>query len=127
MRVLYTEVMTMPYVVLLGQVDMEEVFRRFKPVLVKTDKGIAKATDAFMDRGRRTILVDSLAIEGGVQTRFMMMLSLREDGLKLSLWPGLEVKMTDGVKTVLAETAKQLLEVFPDLEVGEADLGRYLD
>ncbi len=117
----------MPYVVLLGQVDMEEVFRRFRPVLVKTDKGIAKATDAFMDRGRRTILVDSIAIEGGVQTRFMMMLSLPEDGLKLSLWPGLEVKMTDGVKTVLAETAKQLLEVFPDLEVGETDLGRYLD
>ena len=117
----------MPHVELLGQVDMEEVFRRLKPVFVKTDRGILKATDAFMDRGRRNILVDSLAIEGGEQARFMMMLSLREEGLEVCLWPGLEVGVTDGVRTVLAETAKQLLDTFPELEVGETDLERYLD
>jgi hypothetical protein len=117
----------MPHVVLLGQVDMEEVFRRFKPVFVKTDRGILKATDAFIDRARRTMLVDSLAIEGGEQARFMMMLSLREDGLVVRLWPGLEVNRNEGVKRVLAETARQLLETFPDMEVGETNLERYLE
>ena len=35
--------------VLLGPVDMEEVFRRLKPVFVKTDRGILKATDTYLD------------------------------------------------------------------------------
>lgn len=117
----------MPHVVLLGQVDMDAVFRRFKPVFVKTDKGILKATDAFIDRGRRTILVDSLAIEGGEQARFMMEMSLREDGMVLRLWPGLDVSRSEGVKTVIAETAKQLMETFPDLELGETNLERYME
>ena len=53
----------MPHAVLTGDIDMDEVFRRLKPVFVKTDRGILKATDAYMDRAKRTIIVDSLAIE----------------------------------------------------------------
>ena len=117
----------MPRVVLLGQVEMEEVFRRFKPVFVKTERGIVKATDSYIDRGGRCMLVDSLAIEGGEQARFMMQISQREDGLLIGLWSGLEVESTAGVKIVLAETAKQMLKNFPDLVVGETDIQSYLD
>ncbi len=117
----------MPHVVLLGQVEMEEVFRRFKPVFVKTERGIVKATDSYIDRGGRCMLVDSLAIEGGEQARFMMEISQQEDGLLIGLWSGLEVESTGGVKIVLAETAKQILEAFPDLVVGETDIPSYLD
>jgi hypothetical protein len=116
----------MPHVVLTGQVEMEEVFRRLRPVFVKTERGILKATDAYIDRAGRNILVDSLSIEEGEQTRFMMMLSAREDGLVVRLFPGLEVQKTDGVKTVLAETTRQLMRAFPELEVGETNLGKYL-
>jgi hypothetical protein len=73
------------------------------------------------------MLVDSLAIEGGEQTRFMMEISQREDGLLIGLWSGLEVESTEGVRTVLGETAKQILETFPDLVVGETDIRSYLD
>ncbi len=117
----------MAHVELLGKVDMEEVFRRFKPVFVKTERGIVKATDSYIDRGGRCMLVDSLAIEGGEQARFMMEISQREDGLLIGLWSGLELESTEGVKTVLAETAKQILETFPDLVVGETDIQSYLD
>ncbi len=117
----------MPHVVLLGQVEMEEVFRRFKPVFVKTERGIVKATDSYIDRGGRCMLVDSLAIEGGEQTRFMMEISQQEDGLLIGLWSGLAVESTGGVKIVLAETAKQILETFPDLVLGETDIQSYLD
>jgi len=117
----------MPHVVLLGNLEMEEVFRRFKPVFAKTDRGIVKATDSYIDRGGRCMLVDSLAIEGGEQTRFMMEISQREDGLLVELWSGLEVKSSEGVKIVLAETSKQLLETFPELKVGETDLQSYMD
>ena len=108
----------MPHVVLVGTVDMEEVFRRLKPVFVKTDRGILKATDSYMDRGRRNIIVDSLAIEGGERERFLMLIGQREEGLV--------VERTEGVKRVLAETAIQLLATFPDLVVGETNLERHL-
>jgi hypothetical protein len=116
----------LPHVVLVGQVDMDEVFRRLRPVFVKTDRGILKATDAYMDRAKRTIIVDSLAIEGGEKDRFLMAIGLREHGLVIRLFEVPEVDRTEGVKRVLAETARQLLETFPDLEVGETNLGRYL-
>jgi len=106
---------------------MEEVFRRLKPVFVKTDRGILKATDAYMDRSRRNIIVDSLAIEGGERERFLMLIGHLEDGLVVRLFDVPLVDRTDGVKRVLAETAKQLLEAFPDLEVGETNLERYLE
>ena len=117
----------MPHVELDGPVDMEEVFRRLKPVFVKTDRGILKATDAYMDRGRRNIIVDSLAIEGGEKERFLMLICHRENGLLVKLFDVPEVDRTEGVKQVLAETAKQLLAAFPDLEVGETNLERYLE
>ncbi len=116
----------MPHVVLKGQVDMEELFRRLKPVFVKTERGILKATDSYMDRGGRNIIVDSLAIEGGERVRFLMAIGLREDGIVVRLFPVPEVEKTEGVKRVLAETARQLLQAFPDLEVGETNLERYL-
>jgi hypothetical protein len=122
-----TEVRSMPHVVLEGPVDMDEVFRRLRPVFVKSDRGILKATDAYMDRAKRTIIVDSLAIEGGEKDRFLMAIGLREDGLVIRLFEVPEVERTEGVKRVLAETAKQLLETFPDLELGETNLERYLD
>ena len=117
----------MPHVVLAGTVEMEEVFRRLRPVFVKTDRGILKATDAYMDRGKRNIIVDSLAIEGGEKERFLMRIGIREDGLVVELFDVPEVEGTEGVKRVLAETAKQLMKTFPDLSVGETDLERYLD
>jgi hypothetical protein len=113
--------------VLTGNVDMDEVFRRLKPVFVKTDRGILKATDAYMDRAKRTIIVDSLAIEGGEKDRFLMAIGLRDDGLVVRLFDVPDVERTEGVKRVLAETAKQLLGTFPDLEQGETNLERYLE
>ena len=115
-----------PHVMLVGMVDMEEVFRRLRPVFVKSERGIFKATDSYIDRGRRNILIDALSIEAGEQTRFLVMVSQHEDGLDVRLWPGLEVEKSDGVKRVLAETAKQLMENFPGLVVGETNLKRFL-
>ena len=115
-----------PHVMLVGMVDMEEVFHRLKPVFVKSERGILKATDSYIDRGRRNILIDALSIEAGEQTRFLVMVSQHEDGLDVRLWPGLEVEKSDGVKRVLAETAKQLMENFPGLVVGETNLKRFL-
>ena len=107
-------------------VDMEEVFRRLRPIFVKSERGILKATDSYIDRGRRNIIVDSLDIEGGERERFLMLIGQREEGLVVRLFDVPEVERTEGVKRVLAETAIQLLATFPDLVVGETNLERHL-
>ena len=117
---------SIPHVVLVGPVDMEEVFRRLRPVFVKTDRGILKSTEAYMDRARRSIIVDSLSIEGGEKVRFLMNIALRDNGLVVQLFDVPKVERTEGVKRVLAETAKQLLLSFDELEVGETNLQKYL-
>ena len=116
----------MPHAVLKGSVELEEVFRRLKPVFVKTERGILKATDAYIDRAKRSVIVDSIAIEEGESVRFLMLLSQREDGLVVRLFPVPDVEKTEGVKRVLAETARQLMRTFPDLELGETNLDKYL-
>lgn len=105
---------------------MQEVFRRLKPVFIKTERGILKATDAYIDRGGRAILVDSLVIEGGEKWRFLMLIGQREDGLVVRLFEVPEVEKTEGVQRVLAEMARQLLGAFPHLKLGETNLERYL-
>jgi hypothetical protein len=117
----------MPHIFIEGQLDMEEVFRRLKPVFVKSDRGILKATDTYMDRSRRNILIEAQSLEGGEEERFLIMLSQWEDAMEVHLYPHQDVDVTEGVKQVLAEAAKQILEIFPELKVGDTDLDRYLE
>ena len=54
------------------------------------------------------------------------MISLRDDGIVVRIYPGLEVEKTNGVKKILSEIAKQILTMFPQLTIGETNLLEYL-
>jgi hypothetical protein len=54
------------------------------------------------------------------------MISRRNDGVVVRIYPGTEVEKTSGVKSILSEIAKQLLTVFPQLIIGETNLSEYL-
>jgi hypothetical protein len=54
------------------------------------------------------------------------MISGREDGFVVRLYPKIEVEKTEGVKRIIAELAKQLIVKFPELKVGETNLQDYL-
>ncbi len=57
---------------------------------------------------------------------FLALISERDDGVVVRLYPLMEIEKTDGVKKVLTELAKQVMQSFPDVHVGETNLQDYL-
>ena len=116
----------MPHVVLNGNVNIDEIFNKFIGVLIRNEDGILKTDNIFISHDKTSILIESLAIEKGVKNSFLVMISRRDDGVVVRIYPGIEVEKTHGVKKILSEIANQLLIVFPDLKIGETNLLEYL-
>ena len=116
----------MPHVVLSGKIDIEDVFRELKPLFLKDEHVLLRTADSYLEREKRSILIESLAIQETKTTSFLTMISSREDGIVIRLYPKSEVEKNDGVKRLLAELAKQLLQKFVELRLGETNLSKYL-
>ena len=116
----------MPHVVLNGNADLDDIFNKFKGLLIRNDHGILKTDNIYISRDKTAILIESLAIENGVKNSFFTLISKRNDGVVIRIYPGVEVDKTQGVKKILAEAAKQLLGVLPELIIGETNLSDYL-
>ncbi len=110
----------------MGTPTIEDVFRALKPLFIKSEPGVLRTTDSYRERTGESILIGSLSIQGKKTTSFLAMISGRADGVVIRLYPRLEVEKTDGVKRVLAELAKQLLETFPEFKLGDTNLKEYL-
>jgi hypothetical protein len=117
----------LPHVVLTGKIDIEDIFTILEPLLIRNEQTVLRTIDAYIDRNKNAILVEALAIENGIKRTFLVMISRREDGVVVRLYPKFDVEKTDGVKKILAELAKQLRGAFPDLQVGETNLQEYLN
>ncbi len=113
--------------VLTGEVSVENIFNRLPPLFVRDAALILRTTDLYLERGKKAILVESLAVEARAKTNFLAMISGRKDGVVVRLYPQLDIEKTDGVKQLLAEIAKQVKRLFPELNVAETNLGHYLD
>ncbi len=116
----------MPHVVLNGEAAIEDIFKELKPLMMRNENSILKTTDVYLEREKNVILIDSLAIDAGKKTVFLTMISGRNDGVVVRLYPKIEVEKTEGVKMIIAELAKQLIATFPELTVGETNLDIYL-
>ncbi len=116
----------MPHVVLNGKVNVEDIFVKMKPVFIRDGESVLKTENMYIERGKGSILIDSLVIERGKKISFLAMIGEREDGAVIRIYPMLEVEKTDGVKRILAEIAKQLLQAFPEFELGATNLSDFL-
>jgi hypothetical protein len=117
----------MPHVVLNGKVTIEEIFKELKPLFIRKENNILKTMDIFLEREKTALLIDSLSIEDSKKTIFFAMITSRDNGVVVRLYPKIEVEKTEGVKNILAELAKQLLTTYPELIVGETNLNDYLN
>jgi hypothetical protein len=115
-----------PHVVLNGKVAIEDVFKELKPIFIRNQSYILKTTEFYIDRAKNAVIVDSLAIEGSKKTVFLVMISSRDDGFVVRIYPKIEVEKTEGVKKIIAEIAMQLIATFSTLKVGETNLQEYL-
>jgi len=102
------------------------LFDKLEPIFLKKDNGILKTTASYFGKDKKSILVESLAIESGKKTEFLALVGLRDDGIVVRLHPILDIEKTDGVKQILAEIAKQLTGKFPQLSVGKTNLSEFL-
>ena len=116
----------MPHVVLNGNVNLDDIFNKFKSILIRNENGILKTNNIYFSRDKTSIIIESLAIEKGVKNSFLAMISRRDDGVVVRIYPGIEVEKTSEVKRLLSELAKQLLASFPELKIGETNLLDYL-
>lgn len=105
---------------------MEDLFSHIRPILSRIDAGILKTSNAYIDREKKSILLEALIIEGEARKSFLVLLGSRPDGVVVRLYPGTEVEKTDMVKRLLAEQAKQILVALPGLRIGETNLSEYL-
>ena len=116
----------MPHVVLNGTIHIENIFNKLNKLFIRKGTKILRTMDIYLERGKNAILVESLAIESDSKISFLTMITGRQDGVVVRLYPKVEVEKTDGVKQILAEIAKQLMLTFPELHIGETNLAEYL-
>ncbi len=116
----------MPHVVLNGDIQFSQAFQSLEPSIIKYGDTILKTSKKYIDSEEKSFLVEALAIEQHDQTSFLALISKREDGLVVRIYPGSNVEKTDGVKRILAEIAKQLMNSFPQLKLGKTNLQEFL-
>ena len=116
----------MPHVVINGNINLGDIFNKFKGILIRNEHGILKTDNIYINSDKNSIIIESLAIEKGVKNSFLAMVSHRDDGVVVRIYPGIEVEKTSGVKNILSEIAKQILVTFPQLKIGETNLLEYL-
>ena len=116
----------MPHIVLIGKVSVEDIFRELKPLFIRNENSLLKTTDVYLEREKNVALIDSLAIDADKKVVFIAMISGRDDGVVVRLYPKINVENTEGVKKILVELAKQMMATFPELRIGETNLENYL-
>jgi hypothetical protein len=115
-----------PHIVLIGKVSVESIFRELKPLFIRNENSLLKTTDVYLEREKNVALIDSLAIDADKKVVFIAMISGRDDGVVVRLYPKIIVEKTEGVKKILVELAKQMMATFPELSLGETNLENYL-
>ena len=118
--------MALPHIVLNGTTNIEILFKKISPLLIRDTSTILRTQEIYLERKKNAILIDSLVIESNLKTNFFSMITGREDGLVVRLFPHFQIKKTAGVKRLLAEIAKQIMHIFPEFVLGETNLEEYL-
>ncbi len=112
----------MPHVVLTGELDVEQVFRKLANVFNKDDRGILKTGSSYLESEGKAFIIEATAIENGPPRNFLVLVSKRDDGMVVRLHPSLDVEKTEGVKKVLALIANQIVASFPGTGIGKTNL-----
>ena len=116
----------LPHIVLNGTINIEIIFKKISSLFIRDNTTILKTQEIYLERKKNAILIDSLVIESKLKTNFFSMITGREDGVVIRLFPNIQIKKTAGVKRLLAEIAKQIMHFFPEFILGETNLEEYL-
>ena len=116
----------MPHIVLENINSAKTAFDAVQPFAQKIDGGILKVVDKFINASEQSALIESLAIENGVNQSFFIQLSQKKSSLTVRLFPLTDPEKTDGVKMLMASIAKQIKDIDSTIDYGKNNLVDFL-
>lgn len=116
----------MPHIVLENINSTKEAFEAVQPFSKMVEGGILKVMDKYINASAQSALIESLAIEGGVNQAFFIQLSQKKSSLTIRLLPLTDPEKTNGVKSIMASVAKQIKDTNPSIEYGKNNLEDFL-
>ena len=116
----------MPHVVLDGPVDISGFCRAYRPVTQHHPGGILKLQTAYVGIDGTEVLIEAISVEDGPPVRFLVQILCRGDRTTVKVYPGTDPEKTDGVKKIIALTARMLKECSPGVRYGTTNLGGFL-
>jgi len=116
----------MPHIVLENISDVKHAYEAITPFAEKTEKGMLKVTDKYINSAGQVVLVEALAIEDGRNQNFFIQLSGKTSSITVRLLPMTDPEKTNGVKTIMAEIAKQIKDTDPNITYGKTNLQDFL-
>ncbi len=116
----------MPHIVLENINAVKQAYEAISPFAEKTEKGMLKVIDKFLNSAEQVVLIEALAIENGMNQNFFIQISRKESSLTVRLLPMTDPEKTDGVKTIMAKIAKQIKDKDEKITYGKTNLQDFL-
>lgn len=113
----------MPHVVLEGPVDLHAYARDFEPILLRRGKDVLRADRVFLERERRSLLIEALVVEAGRKQPFYVKVSTHDSGgATVRIDPMTHPERSQAVRDLVAELGADLLRRTPGARLGVTNL-----
>lgn len=116
----------MPHIVLENINTVKAAFEAITPFAEKTERGMLKVSDKYINTSGQVVLIEALAIEDGKNQNFFVQLSQKNSSLTIRLLPMTDPEKTNGVKTIMAKIAKQIKDSNTGISYGKTNLQDFL-
>jgi len=116
----------MPHIVLEKANSVEECFKVIEPMMEKLPNGILKITDTYLNASRNSSLLESIAIEDGVNQSFFIQLSSKGDAVTVRLLPLTDPEKTKGVKILMGIVANKIKQSNKEIFYGKTNLQDFI-
>lgn len=117
----------MPHIVLEKASNVEECFNSVDLIVHKTQNGILKLTDKYINVNKTSALLESVVVENGKNQTFFIQLSSKGEALTVRLLPLTDPEKTNGVKTLMGLVAKKIRDSNPNITYGKTNLQDFIE
>jgi hypothetical protein len=99
-----------PHVVLDGPVDLQRYADEFEPVLIRRGRDVLRVDRVYIERERRALLLESVAVEAGRKIPFYILVSAHDrGGATVRIDPMMHPEKSEGVRELVARIGEGLL------------------
>jgi hypothetical protein len=116
----------MPHIVLEKAISVEACLKAVEPMIERVENGILKITDTYLNAPKNSALIESIAIENGVNQSFYIQLSSKGDAVTVRLLPLTDPEKTKGVKKLMGIVAHKIKQSNSEIYHGKTNLQDFI-